>query len=227
MEDVTAEYERAVGEQQALEAEITALVEELNSGPNAPGVRGALVDADGFPRGDIDVYRVRHVRHTLAMRQNDHKAVMRRIEELLPQCVAPPQQVPEKTELPIPEAVGDQDMEQKQAEGQEPIAVNAEDREKPAFAVVESVQPDSPAAWAGLQPRDEVLRFGSADASNHRELAAIREIVQHNLNHGIRVVVRRKQQPSQQHYEFQAMELTPQQWRGPGVLGCLLQPLRL
>ncbi|RLN88584.1 hypothetical protein BBJ28_00004109 [Nothophytophthora sp. Chile5] len=211
MEDVTADYERAVGEQQALEAEITALVEELNSGPNAPGVRGALVDADGFPRGDIDVYRVRHVRHTLAMLFAARMA----------------QQVPEKTELPIPEAVVDQDMEQKQPEDKEPIAVSAEDRERPAFAVVESVQPDSPAAWAGLQPRDEVLSFGSANASNHRELAAIREIVQHNLNRGIRVVVRRKQQSSQQHSELQAMELTPQQWRGPGVLGCLLQPLRL
>lgn len=84
---VVAEYERLTEEQRTLEQEIAAIAEELTSGANPAGLRGALVDADGFPRADVDVYRVRHQRHAFAVKQNDHRAVMRRIEELLPQCV--------------------------------------------------------------------------------------------------------------------------------------------
>lgn len=84
MEDVEAEYARLTGAKEALEAEIGALVAELTSGDPPAGVSGPLVDADGFPRADIDVYRVRHQRHALVCRQNDHCAVMRSIEALLP-----------------------------------------------------------------------------------------------------------------------------------------------
>lgn len=82
------EYARLTDEKNALEQEITAIADELTSGPNPPGLKGPLVDADGFPRGDIDVYRVRHQRHAFAVKQNDHKAVMQRIEQMLPQYVS-------------------------------------------------------------------------------------------------------------------------------------------
>lgn len=40
-----------------------------------------LVDSDGYPRQDIDVYQVRHARHNIICLQNDHKAIMKQIEE--------------------------------------------------------------------------------------------------------------------------------------------------
>ena len=83
---VVAKYEIAAKTKQVIEEEIAAYVAELTSGQN-PGVTGPLVDAEGFPRADVDVYRVRHVRHLLARKQTDHKQVMRTIEELLPQYV--------------------------------------------------------------------------------------------------------------------------------------------
>jgi hypothetical protein len=82
--EVLAAYARLSREKEAAEAQIAAIVEELTSGTNPAGVAGPLVDAEGFPRADIDVYRVRHQRHALVCLQNDHKAVMRQIEELLP-----------------------------------------------------------------------------------------------------------------------------------------------
>ncbi|KAJ8578171.1 hypothetical protein ON010_g1031 [Phytophthora cinnamomi] len=84
MGDVIAEYERAVAAKAAIEAEIEAVGAELTSGSN-PGLHGPLVDAEGFPRADIDVYRVRQLRHTLAVRRTDHQQVMTQIEALLPQ----------------------------------------------------------------------------------------------------------------------------------------------
>lgn len=38
-----------------------------------------LVDADGFPRNDIDVYQVRHARHEIYCSQNDLKDLMQAI----------------------------------------------------------------------------------------------------------------------------------------------------
>lgn len=96
--------------------------------------------------------------------------------------------------------------------------VKTEEQDLLPFAVVDGVQTGSPAEKAGLQVQDQVLRFGTADASNHRELAAVSYIVQRNVNRGIRVLVRRQK-------EVLAVELIPQTWQGPGMLGCLLQPV--
>jgi C-terminal processing protease CtpA/Prc len=101
---------------------------------------------------------------------------------------------------------------------QKMLEVSPEESQLRPFARVDSVESESPAEAAGLQTQDQVLRFGSADASNHRELAAVRDIVQRNVGGSIRVVVRRQEQ-------VLALVLTPQTWRGPGVLGCLLLPM--
>ncbi|KAG7379577.1 putative 26S proteasome regulatory subunit [Phytophthora pseudosyringae] len=220
--DAPAEYAAAVKAKQALEAEIEALVAELTSGSN-PGLRGPLVDAEGFPRADIDVYRVRQLRHSLALKQTDHQAAMKTIETLLPRLFEARStetqqlQEPETPEPQVEEAAGR--MLALEAAWKRTLhEVKPEERDLLPFAAVDSVQTGSPAEKAGLQAQDQVLRFGSADASNHRQLAAVSDIVQRNVGSGIRVLVRRQA-------ELLALELTPQSWRGPGVLGCLLQPL--
>ncbi|RWS25722.1 26S proteasome non-ATPase regulatory subunit 9-like protein [Leptotrombidium deliense] len=47
------------------------------------GMNDPLVDAEGFPRNDIDVYQVRTARNKIICLQNDGKEVMRQIEEKL------------------------------------------------------------------------------------------------------------------------------------------------
>lgn len=44
-------------------------------------MRDPLVDADGFPRNDIDVYQVRHARHQIINLQNDLKSLLKEIEK--------------------------------------------------------------------------------------------------------------------------------------------------
>ena len=63
-----------------------ALVDDLRSprGPNnyiagIPG-EGRLVDDQGFPRADIDLYDVRTKRHRYVCLQTDHKNVMKNLE---------------------------------------------------------------------------------------------------------------------------------------------------
>lgn len=48
-------------------------------------MNGPLVDAEGFPRNDIDIYQVRQARQTIICLQNDHKELMNQIQTLLNQ----------------------------------------------------------------------------------------------------------------------------------------------
>ena len=50
-------------------------------GLGMPGVSGPLVDDEGFPRGDIDLYAVRQARNKYVCAQTDHIEIMRKIEQ--------------------------------------------------------------------------------------------------------------------------------------------------
>mmetsp|Transcript_15357 Transcript_15357/g.30807 ORF Transcript_15357/g.30807 Transcript_15357/m.30807 type:complete len:109 (-) Transcript_15357:411-737(-) len=65
----------------AIEAEIAALQETLENMPGKPGLKGPLVDSEGFPRADVDVHTVRQHRHKIACLQTDHKAAMKEVEQ--------------------------------------------------------------------------------------------------------------------------------------------------
>lgn len=45
------------------------------------GMNESLLDAEGFPRADVDVYAVRQARHQIICLQNDLKAIMKEIEQ--------------------------------------------------------------------------------------------------------------------------------------------------
>ena len=76
----------------ALESEAAAIVAELNapldSGGAPMGIDTPLVDADGYPRSDIDVYRARTLRGRLAVIRTDHRQLMRDIDTGLQRLAA-------------------------------------------------------------------------------------------------------------------------------------------
>jgi 26S proteasome non-ATPase regulatory subunit 9 len=76
----------------ALEMEADTIHSELTTeGPEGQppmGVDTPLVDTDGYPRADIDVYRARTLRGRLKVIQTDHKALMKEIEKGLAQVAA-------------------------------------------------------------------------------------------------------------------------------------------
>lgn len=76
-----ARLEAAVAAKDKLEMEIVALVDDLDS--RGVGLKGPLVDAEGFPRADVDLIDVRTKRGRVAVLQNDHKSAMHGIEKLL------------------------------------------------------------------------------------------------------------------------------------------------
>ena len=71
-------------QKQSLETEAEAIISELTSqqpDSNVPpmGIDTPLVDSEGYPRADIDIYRARHLRKRLHEIRNDHKELERRI----------------------------------------------------------------------------------------------------------------------------------------------------
>jgi 26S proteasome non-ATPase regulatory subunit 9 len=86
-----ASYRKSIGSldmrRKALESESQALYLELTTPPeeNIPpmGIDTPLVDADGYPRGDVDIYRARTLRQRFQIIQTDHKELMKQTEHLL------------------------------------------------------------------------------------------------------------------------------------------------
>jgi len=80
------------GQKRNIESEADAIIHELNTPPadgvEPIGLTGLLVDADGYPRNDIDVYRARSIRNRFRILQTDHKEISERIGGLLVQLAA-------------------------------------------------------------------------------------------------------------------------------------------
>eukprot|EP01116_Phalansterium_solitarium_P007710 TRINITY_DN2055_c0_g1_i1.p4 TRINITY_DN2055_c0_g1~~TRINITY_DN2055_c0_g1_i1.p4 ORF type:complete len:167 (+),score=64.15 TRINITY_DN2055_c0_g1_i1:2853-3353(+) len=75
-----ASVKRLMADKDSIEAQIAELRRLLQAEEGGEFVQ--LVDADGFPIGDVDkIVRVRNVRHRLAELQFDHKSLMARIEQ--------------------------------------------------------------------------------------------------------------------------------------------------
>ncbi|XP_075955213.1 26S proteasome non-ATPase regulatory subunit 9 [Anarhichas minor] len=170
------------------------------------GVEGVLVDAEGFPRADVNVYQIRTARHSISCLQNDHKAIMEEIEEALHRLHAREKAKREQ------DGAGDQEEATEEAMEQQVTL-------PPPFARVDAVTQGSPACGAGLRVGDEVIEFGSVNTENFQNLQNIASVVQHSEGKPLRVTVIRDGQKAQ-------MSLTPQRWSGRGLLGCNIVPIQ-
>jgi 26S proteasome non-ATPase regulatory subunit 9 len=79
-------------QRKAMENEADAIYLELTTPPEEGlepmGVDTPLVDNEGYPRGDIDVYRARTLRNRFRVLQTDHREISGKIEALLLQLAA-------------------------------------------------------------------------------------------------------------------------------------------
>uniref|UniRef100_A0A224YG67 26S proteasome non-ATPase regulatory subunit 9 n=1 Tax=Rhipicephalus zambeziensis TaxID=60191 RepID=A0A224YG67_9ACAR len=187
-----------------IEAGISAQQEILNA--NSVGMDEPLVDNEGYPRSDIDVYKVRHARHRIICLLNDHKAIMKDIEKSLHNYHAQMSRNAAAAE-----------------NGGGPAATSAAHHENVAtpslpFAVVGKVENGSPADVAGLHAGDKIVKFGSVNAGNFKDVTDIASVVQHSVGRPVNVVVKRNA-------DSVPLVLTPKQWHGKGLLGCMVLPV--
>ncbi|KAJ1519191.1 hypothetical protein ONE63_011204 [Megalurothrips usitatus] len=179
---------KIMDEKDKIEKEIEALMGVLAS--NSVGMHDPLVDQEGYPRQDIDVYQVRHARHRIVCLQNDHKAIMKEIEKGLYTLHSSGNQ-----------GEFDEAMEEDSSPSGDPIAV------------VNKVTPGSPASLAGLEVHDKIIEFGSVNASNFQSLLNISFVAESSIDRSVAVVVLRDK-------NIVRLSIIPKPWMGPGLLGC-------
>lgn len=222
-------------QKEALELEAEIITSELKSpGPNGEppaGIKDPLVDSEGFPRSDIDLYKVRTRRGRLAVISTDHKNIMKEIEKSLAELHSSFSQPTfgslEKLVDKDSSSAGVQSRNPAERRGEaEPVPASPELESCRPMACVDEILPGSPAERAGLRDGDRLLAFGTVSALTHlNPLAEVPAVVKHHYQSGaggskaIPVVVRRRG-------EMVSLRLVPETWEGRGLIGCHLTPLR-
>ena len=189
-------------EKEKIEREMKEIVEYL-SGPGMPGVKGSLVDAEGFPLSGVDLYQIRQARQRHNILNTDYTCLMSKIEAELHSYFGNSESVNNiiKEDVPIRIEIGLNDT---------PVP----------FAEISEITEGSPAHTAGLIVHDKVISFGNINYTNHNALNNLASFVRENEGNQIRIAVLK---PSEN--RVVTLNITPQRWSGAGILGCRLKPL--
>ncbi|XP_060650424.1 26S proteasome non-ATPase regulatory subunit 9 [Drosophila nasuta] len=199
--------ERLMTAKKDLESQISRNGEILAANDNV-GMNGPLIDAEGYPRNDIDVYQVRQARQTIICLQNDHKELMNQIQDQLNKyhaeiATTDPELVNRASAL---------ELNENNQRGTGGAVLSSVDTR--VLVIVNLVSPSSPAEAAGLHVGDRILRFGSINGNNFKDnLAQIGEVVRNMQNQNVQLKIKREEQ-------ILDLVLVPKTWTGRGLLGC-------
>jgi len=137
-----------------VESEISTYLSILRS--NNIDMSSPLVDVDGFPRSDIDIWAVRKARVRIIELRNDMKDIMNELGKALEDIYAKP-------------TIDSSAMSQVQQEQD----IDTVQENMIPFARVDGVAPCSPAAEAGMQKEDLILKFGNLTKSSFNPPSAL------------------------------------------------------
>eukprot|EP00177_Eucheuma_denticulatum_P004379 GFKZ01007951.1.p1 GENE.GFKZ01007951.1~~GFKZ01007951.1.p1 ORF type:complete len:266 (+),score=32.44 GFKZ01007951.1:156-953(+) len=225
-----------VKKRDALEAEMDSIIELLHSN-NGPGLTGNLIDAEGFPRSDIDIHAIRTQRQRFARLKTDHKLLSEEIEKNLHIALAPPSEP--TSAAPTTPAVHSSPTRPASAPSTQPPATapptsngvqsapsqGAVSQRRPPFALVDIVAPESPAYTAGLKVGDRIVAVGAvslrAFPTPRETMAALPGLLSQHVNQSVDVIVEREGG------QVVTLALVPKRWSGTGVLGCHVVPLEV
>eukprot|EP00398_MALV-I-01_sp_L67-1_P000717 gene717-855_t len=181
--------------------------------PGNPGMDESLIDEEGFPRADIDLWKVREARNKIICLNNDLKEITDKIKVGL-------EDMHSASAVSVPTSSSAYPA----GRNQEPV--------KLPFVSVSELAENSPAATAGLQNGDLIVRMGNvvrmddrASGKSVREqcddvLKRMAGYVKDHQDSPIEVDVKRNGSKLDQ-----PLILTPKTWSGPGIVGCRFRPL--
>ncbi len=205
-------------ERETLESEMASISERL-SAPGAPGLRGALVDREGFPIPGVDLYAVRADRGRYATLRNDHVALTAEVERAIADLHASaPSSSGRHADASAPAASAPA------APSRPPVVVAAPPPgSSPGipFAIIDDVTPGSPAHDAGLAVGDRVVAFGGVTAERNPSsdpLPAVAARLAACENVPVPALVIRRGARVE-------VQVTPRRWGGRGLLGCHMRPV--
>ncbi|XP_072948007.1 probable 26S proteasome non-ATPase regulatory subunit 9 [Epargyreus clarus] len=182
---------------------------------NNVGMDDPLVDAEGYPRNDIDVYKVRHARHRIICLKNDLKAIMMRIEQGLWQVYDPNSSQGQSSRSQAP---GYTNGDGNHMNGESGVQNGTNNNSTECFAAVGFVQVGSPADLAGLLENDKIIQFGSINHGNFYDVRQFQEVVAHSVGQPIQVRLKRG-------HQVMNVTVVPRPWAQPGLFGCHIMRL--
>ncbi|WWC94269.1 hypothetical protein V866_001110 [Kwoniella sp. B9012] len=208
------EYARALMQRKDdIEKEIEALKDVLNS--HGVTQQTQLIDNEGYPRGDIDIYAIRHARSSLVRLQNDRQTVSDLLATALQDAFSRPT-ASNSSNIPNGTSHGPQTQSTSNQVNGNSFA--SQWPEKP-IARVNTVAPQSPASQAGLQPDDLIHDFAGVTHTSQGGIQAIGVVVSRSEGVSLKLLVVRGDQRVTLH-------LTPRNgWGGRGSLGCHILPI--
>ncbi|KAF9533137.1 hypothetical protein CPB83DRAFT_845895 [Crepidotus variabilis] len=183
----------------ALELELEGQLSVLKS--NNSDLHTPLVDREGFPKADIDIWAVRTARIRVIELRNDLKSIMDAIARAL-------------------EGIYDPSLATSNIEEWESQSPSASSSSSKPFAKVEGVAPGSPAAEADMKQGDLVVKFDNLDQNSFTSssLQPLADLVSQKENSSIMIRVLRSD-------SLVFLKLTPRKnWGGRGMLGCHIVP---
>ncbi|CAD5229239.1 unnamed protein product [Bursaphelenchus okinawaensis] len=152
-----------------------------------------LVDAEGFPKNDLDIPAIRLTRKSIIALTNDRKALTDEIEKALGEL--------------------HQADHSKTPASAQPVVRRPTNK---AFLEVENVVYGSPAYQAGLAEGDKVIQFDAIHALNFEGLKQISEVVTSLVAKELHITVLRK-------IKVHRLVAHPGPWEGVGIFGARLQ----
>jgi len=187
----------------------------------------SLIDQDGFPRSDIDLYAVRGARQQVSCLSNDLRDVNRKLDQTLQNLHALGQEA-------IAEAIQAERSERISASAQTSppqlpppsssevsVAHQSQTQNGVPFAEIDAISPDSPAWECGLRRGDRILQIGEA-TSMSSVTSEVSRFVQNDVTQQQRIPLKVKL--LREGYIMLETDLYPRRWSGQGVLGCHIIP---
>mmetsp|Transcript_5405 Transcript_5405/g.7029 ORF Transcript_5405/g.7029 Transcript_5405/m.7029 type:complete len:225 (+) Transcript_5405:80-754(+) len=204
-----------------IEDEIETLIEVLGQpgvdGAPGVGLSGPLVDDEGFPRADVNLYQVRQQRSRVHCLQTDHKMIMQQIESLMTKLFQSQQVLQEPLNKSSSAASTKEQSSPPSSNLVETTAQNWSSL-KP-FARIEGVLDGSPAHEGDLRAGDLIIRFKDINYTNSRGLQALSSVVKDNIGISIPIEIIRDGE------YIDSISIQPHSWSGAGVVGCRFIPL--
>ncbi|KPI89321.1 putative proteasome 26S non-ATPase subunit 9 [Leptomonas seymouri] len=216
-ETIRQELRRLDEEKTQLEQKLTDALQYLAATP--VGLRGRLLDDEGFPRGDCDLYAVRTARNVADSTRNDLRALSERMYAML---IALHHSTKEEADQQMALDAAARRQRQAAAEKRaQRVAEVQRVRRLPPCLTVAKVDAGSPAAEAGFEVGMRILQYGSV---THAELAAEGPpaLVSETTSHEGEPITVWVQTPGEWDDDPKDLVLVPQRWSGQGLLGCAL-----
>ncbi|KAM3142956.1 hypothetical protein pb186bvf_005019 [Paramecium bursaria] len=224
---IKQELQNLVQQRKQLEADLQNIQAEISQLDKINNK--SLVDDEGFPRADLqwsELVQLRNLKRAFNEKNNDHKDLMKQIEQKLYQYHQEIQNDPnvinemnnyKSKYVPQPK------IENKLIQQVNKVKI---EEEVDLLAHITEVTQGSPSSIAGLQLYDFIISFGDKNKNNTQSLEDLANYIRQNVDQDIPLKVLRKftnqQSPDlkDDSYLITDLVLRPQKWAGQGILGC-------